>query len=219
MQLVIGNKNYSTWSLRPWLLLSAFDIPFEEIQVSLNSDGLSERLRQYSPSARVPVLIDDGIDVWDSLAICEYVSEQYLAGKGWPQDPIKRAQARTIVAEMHAGFSALRNELPMNIRAKRRVELSEQAQSDIQRVLSIWQHYRQQYQQDGDFLFGDFSIADSFYAPVVMRFATYGVELQGLATQYADTMRQLPALRSWIEGALTEDEIIAEDEAGEELTR
>ena len=134
MKLVIGNKNYSTWSMRPWLLLRYFNLDFEEINESLNAEGLSQRLAQYSPSKRVPVLLDNGLDVWDSLAICDYISERYLDGKGWPSGVANRARARSISAEMHASFQALRNELPMNIRAKRRVEMSADAMRDIAQV-------------------------------------------------------------------------------------
>ena len=124
MKLIIGNKNYSSWSLRAWLLLATFGIEFEEVQESLRQEGLKDRLSQYSPAARVPVLIDGAVTVWDSLAICEYVSEKYLAGKGWPEAEVSRAEARAVCAEMHAGFAGLRNELPMNCRATRKVELS-----------------------------------------------------------------------------------------------
>jgi len=214
MKLVIGNKNYSTWSLRPWLLLKINNIDFNEVQESLISDGLSERLAQYSPSARVPVLIDDSLVVWDSLAICEYVSERCLNGAGWPLDIIDRAKARAVVAEMHSGFSGLRNELPMNIRAKRRVELSEQARKDISRVDEIWSQCRQQYQERGEWLFGEFSIADCFYAPVVMRFVTYDIKLSSAADTYVKRLQDHPAMREWIAGALQETEVVAEDEAG-----
>ena len=172
MKLIIGNKNYSSWSLRPWLLLSTFKIEFEEIQESLRQEGLTERLRQYSPTGRVPVLIDENTAVWDSLAICEYVSEKYLAGKGWPEDEALRAEARAVCAELHAAFMGLRGELPMNCRATRKVELSDSAKLDIARVDAIWS--KGMLAGKGSWLFGDFSIADCFYAPVVLRFKTYG---------------------------------------------
>ena len=211
MQLVIGNKNYSSWSLRPWMLLSTLNLNFEEIPVSLKAEGLSNRLAQYSPTSRVPVLIDDDVTVWDSLAICEYVSERYLDGKGWPSDIEKRAEARAVTAEMHSGFGGLRSEMPMNCRALRRVEASEQTRRDIARVDEIW---AKGMAAGGPWLFGEFSIADCFYAPVVMRFKTYGVELSAGAQQYQDWFLRHEALNTWVAAAKQETEIVPEDEAG-----
>ena len=212
MKLVIGNKNYSSWSLRPWLLLAHFGVDFEEVQESLRADGLKARFAQYSPTSRVPVLIDDEIVVWDSLAICEYVSEQYLAGKGWPRDKVLRAEARAVCAEMHAGFMGLRSELPMNCRATRKVDASAAAKQDIARIDDIWSRCMERH--PGGWLYGEFSIADCFYAPVVMRFKTYGVALSELAAQYQAFALEQTALNRWVESALTETEIIPEDEAG-----
>ncbi len=161
--LVIGNYNYSTWSMRPWLLIKAFYIPCEVIVESLCGADLSERLRRHSPSARVPVLKDGVIDVWDSLAICEYLSEHYLDGKGWPADKTARAFARSVSAEMHSGFSALRGEMPMNIRARRRIEPSDACLRDIDRVTEIWETGRRNFAHQGNFLAGTFSIADCLF--------------------------------------------------------
>jgi len=216
MKLVIGNKNYSSWSLRPWLLLSAFDLEFEEVQESLLSEGIKERFGQYSPSCRVPVLIDEKLSVWDSLAICEYVSEKYLQGRGWPEDLGQRAEARAICAEMHSGFMALRDEMPMNCRATRKLELSAAAQADISRIDSIWSHYTQQNGHLGLWLFGDFSIADCFFAPVAFRFATYGISLSATAQKYSSLLLNHQSVVAWKEAALTETEIILRDEAGVE---
>lgn len=212
MKLVIGNKNYSSWSLRPWLLLTHCDVAFEEVQESLRADGLKERFAQYSPTSRVPVLIDGELVVWDSLAICEYVSEQYLSGKGWPGNKNLRAEARAICAEMHAGFMGLRSELPMNCRATRKVEATAAAKQDIARIDDIWSECMERH--PSGWLYGDFSIADCFYAPVVMRFKTYGVALSDSAQQYQDFALKQGALNRWVESALTETEIIPEDEAG-----
>ena len=212
--LVIGNKNYSTWSLRPWMLLRGSNLEFHEKLVSLKAKGLSERLGQFSSTARVPVLIDGEQAIWDSLAICEYVNEQYLNGQGWPGDVRDRATARAIVSEMHSGFNALRNELPMNIRASRMVDLSDAVKKDIQRVDDIFSNYAQ-VDVSGDLrLFGKFGIADSFYTPVVMRFKTYQIPLSAKAQSYCDSLQEHPALKIWINAALTEKEIVEEDEAG-----
>ncbi|MEL6938163.1 MAG: glutathione S-transferase family protein [Cyanobacteria bacterium J06598_1] len=212
MKLVIGNKNYSSWSLRAWLLLASFDLEFEEQLESLRQPGLQARLGQYSPTARVPVLIDGEVVVWDTLAIDEYVSEQYLAGKGWPADVARRAKARAICAEMHAGFMGLRSELPMNCRALRTVHPSDTAKKDIARVDDIWTSCINEY--GGPYLFGDFSIADCFYAPVVLRFRTYDVALSAAAAQYQETMLKHAALNKWVEAGKAETEIVPEDEAG-----
>lgn len=214
MQLVIGNKNYSSWSLRPWLFLDGAGIEFEEIQETLKAEGRKERFSKYSATSKVPVLIDNNLTVWDSLAICEYVSETYLDGKGWPADKKQRALARAIVAEMHSGLSALRNALPMNCRATRKVELSEQVKLDIQRVDNIWSEYAAK-DNDGELrLFGGFSIADCFYAPVVFRFKTYGIPLSEKANAYFQSMLKHPSMQKWLTAALAEEEIIEDDEAG-----
>ena len=212
MKLIIGNKNYSSWSLRAWLLLAAFDLNFEEVLESLRQPGLTERLARYSPTARVPVLIDSELTVWDTLAICEYVSEKYLAGKGWPANEALRAEARAVCAEMHSGFIGLRSELPMNCRALRTVDMSAATKQDIARIDSIWAHCMRDY--DGPFLFGDFSIADCFYAPVVLRFQTYGVDLSEAASQYQSFMLKHDAINKWVAAGKAETEIVPEDEAG-----
>lgn len=212
MQLVIGNKNYSSWSLRPWLLLSHFNVPFDEVPESLAEDNLSDRLAKYSPSRKVPVLIEDGLCVWDSLAICEYIDENYLDGNGWPQAAHKKAHARSITAEMHSSFLALRNALPMNCRAKRHLSFSPEVEQEIRYIDNMWEHCLTQYK--GPWLFGDFSIADCFYAPVVMRFYTYGASLSALASNYVDTVRLSPHMQTWIHDAIAESEVVDVDEAG-----
>ncbi|MGB3790897.1 MAG: glutathione S-transferase family protein [Phormidesmis sp.] len=218
MKLVIGNKNYSSWSLRAWLLLAKFDLEFEEVLESLereNAQGtLTERLKQYSPTGRVPVLIDGETTVWDSLAICEYVSDKYLSGKGWPVEETLRANARSICAEMHAGFMGLRSELPMNCRASRTVKLSKSALQDIIRIDAIWSTCMER--NPATWLFGKFSIADCFYAPVVLRFKTYGVSLSNSATQYQNFFLKDATLQKWVDAGKAETEILPEDEAGEE---
>lgn len=218
MQLVIGNKNYSSWSLRPWLLMSAFGLQFEEIQESLQKENIRNRLGRYSPTCRVPVLIDSGVTVWDSLAICEYISETYLDGQGWPADRWARAQARAVCTEMHSGFSAIRTEMPMNCRARRQVELSDAAKNEVARIDAIWTEYSTQYGELGPWLFGSFSIADCFFAPIAFRFLTYGVELSDGAQQYAARLRDHDSMRRWLSAALEEREVLPEEEVGVELT-
>jgi len=214
MKLVIGNKNYSTWSLRPWLLLTAFSLTFDEIQESLTAEGIKERFQKYSAAAKVPVLIDGDLTVWDSLAICEYISEQYLDGQGWPSDPALRAEARSITAEMHSSFTALRNEMPMNCRSIRQIEPSINALKDIDRIDTIWSDCRRKYADFGPWLFGEFSIADCFYAPVVLRFTTYDIQLSPLAQQYVSTLIHHEKIVEWVDAAKRETEIIPADEAG-----
>ncbi len=214
MKLVIGNKNYSTWSLRPWLLLTAFAVPFDEIQESLAAEGIRERFLKYSASAKVPVLIDGDLTIWDSLAICEYISEQYLDGQGWPSDPTLRAEARSVTAEMHSSFTALRSEMPMNCRALRQIEPSAEALKDIERIDTIWTECRRKYTHLGPWLFGEFSIADCFYAPVALRFMTYGIELSPAAQHYASALLQHKKMVEWIDAAKRETEIVPADEAG-----
>ena len=215
MKLVIANKNYSSWSLRPWLLMTEHNLAFEEINVSLAGNDVSKRLSLYSPSCKVPVLIDEELTIWDSLAICEYISEKYLQGKGWPASEPARASARSVSAEMHSSFVGLRSEMPMNIRAKRKVTLSEAAQNDVRRIDDIWSDCRQTYQEKGDWLFGDFSIADCMFAPVVMRFLTYGADLSDKSRRYIATFLNNVSLNTWITAAKEETEILPSDEVGE----
>lgn len=217
MKLVIGNKNYSSWSLRPWLLMKNAQLDFEEVQETLCAQGIQDRFSQYSPSKRVPVLVDKELSVWDSLAICEYISENYMDGQGWPDDPAARAHARAVVCEMHASFSALRNELPMNCRAIRSVEETQACQKDIQRIDDIWANTPQRYDKQQPWLFGRFSIADCFYAPVALRFVTYQIALSDKAQAYANLLLANPWLQEWVAAGKAESEIIPEDEAGTDL--
>ena len=212
MELVIGNKNYSSWSLRPWLLLSYFNIPFEETRIPLAQARTHELLAEYSPSFKVPVLIDNDLIVWESMAICEYINETYLNGQAYPA-PIKdRALARAYCSEMHAGFSALRTELPMNIRAMRRVKISDKCEHDIHRIDGMWQDALNRH--DGDFLFGNFSIVDCMFAPVATRFATYNIEVSDTSLAYMDALLSLPAMQAWSASATNEQEVIAASEVG-----
>jgi glutathione S-transferase len=205
LTLIIGSKNYSSWSLRPWLLLRQFDLPFAEIKLPLDSLEFEERIGGFSPSRRVPALQDGEVCVWDSLAIAEYVNERYLGGHGWPAQVAARAMARSISAEMHSGFSALRKELPMNCRKRvRNHAASPEAVADITRIRAIWREARSRYGADGEFLFARFSIADAMFAPVVLRFVSYGVELDTVERRYVESILGLPSLQEWLADAATE---------------
>ena len=217
MDLYIANKNYSTWSLRAWILLKKFNLDFTEHNLKLETPSFIVALENIAPIAKVPVLVDNTITVWDSLAICEYINEAYLSNQGWPSDPLLRAKARALAAEMHAGFNSLRNQLPMNIRAKRKVELTQQSLNDIARIEQIFSEQHAQFEQQGGWLFGEWSIADAMYAPIALRFKTYGVLLNTTATAYMDKVLSCPVLAQWIDDALAESDIVRMDEAGIEV--
>ena len=217
MKLVIGNKNYSSWSLRPWLLMRHAGIDFEEVAVRLFVGSFAGEIARYSPAGRVPVLIDGDVTVWDSLAIAEYLAERFPEKRLWPQDAKLRAEARSVCAEMHAGFANLRSQLPMNVTAVLPgCGWNVAVQRDVDRIAAIWVGLRQRHAAQGPFLFGHFTIADAFYAPVVSRFATYGIHLpdesESSAKAYADFILTLPALREWIAGADQERDFLADDE-------
>ncbi|MEQ3696511.1 MAG: glutathione S-transferase family protein [Pseudomonadales bacterium] len=212
MQLVIGNKNYSSWSLRPWLLLHANGIRFSEVSESLTLHQIKDRLGKYSETCRVPVLIDGELNVHDSLAICEYLNEAHLNGKGWPTDLAQRAQARAIVAEMHSGFNALRGEMPMNCRLSKPLNISNDAKADMVRIESIFNQFAKP-NGDGQLrLFGEFGIADCFFMPIASRLNSYGFILAGTAGEYVASMLNHPSYQAWLVDALTETEVVPEDE-------
>ena len=216
LQLVIGNKNYSSWSMRPWVLARQFQIPFEEVQLKFDESngGLTVAgIEKYSAVGKVPVLMVDGQPVWDSLAICETLAELFPEKQMWPAERSARAEARSICAEMHSSFQALRGAMPMNIRSKHPGKgLNAKSQKDIDRIVAMWTSCRERHGQGGPFLFGAFSVPDAFYAPVVMRFQTYAVELPAVARAYCEAVRNAAAVREWCEGALRETEFVAEDE-------
>lgn len=208
--LIIGNKNLSSWSLRPWLVLKMLNEPFEEKHIDLTASDCKARLLACNPAGKVPLLIDQQLRIGDSLAICEYLAECFPAAGLWPDDAATRAIARAVVAEMHAGFAALRSELPMNVCGDFPASTpSAVAQADIARISSLWENLRQQHQGSGPFLFGQFSIADAFFAPVVWRFHSYHVALDGHAAAYATHMRQLPAMQEWLAAAQQEEQASA----------
>lgn len=211
--LIIGNKNYSSWSLRPWLALRATGIAFTEQKLGFFTEEFSRKVGAVSPAGLVPVLLDQDFAVWDSLAICEYVAERHPEAGLWPKDAKARARARSLVAQMHSGFGALRNALPMNIEAHLPgIKLPEAAQQDISRLQAIWHDTRAEFGQGGPFLFGAFSIADAFFAPVVSRFTTYGIAAAGAVRDYMDAVMALPAMQDWMRDARAEATFVPEDE-------
>ncbi|AOJ26097.1 MULTISPECIES: glutathione S-transferase family protein [Burkholderia] len=212
MKLVIGDKNYSSWSMRPWVLLTHFGIPFDEIAVELRRDDTAARILEYSPSGKVPCLVDDhGVAIWDSLAIAETLAERYPQLPMWPADPLERAHARCVSAEMHAGFAALRTQMGMNVRASMPGRgATPDALADVARIDALWSACLEA--SGGPFLFGEFGIADAMYAPVVMRFNTYAPGLSPEAAGYAARVTALPAVQRWIDAARRETTVIAEYE-------
>jgi glutathione S-transferase len=215
VKLVIGNRNYSSWSLRAWLLLAEAGIDFDEHRIALDMPGTAAELKKYTPAGRVPVLLLDGYAVWDSLAIAETVAERWPDRKLWPEDPRARAHARSVSAEMHAGFATLRAAMPMNCRATgRKVPLTDAVTADIDRIFAIWSDCQQRYGKQGDWLFGRFSVADAMYAPVVLRFRSYGIRPPKAASVYPAKLLESKAIKKWLAAAEAETEIIEMDEVG-----
>lgn len=213
LTLYIGNKNYSSWSLRPWLALRAAGIDFEERRLTLFSESFQREVSAVSPAGRVPVLVDDGFAVWDSLAIIEYAADRNPHAPLWPQDGRDRARARSICAEMHSGFQALRARMPMNVEARLPgLGWDLAVQRDIDRICAMWTSLRTLNAAQGPFLFGGFSAADAFYAPVVLRFATYQPALPDPVLDYMRAVLDHPATREWVDAACAEHEFIPEDE-------
>ena len=209
--LVIGNKAYSSWSLRPWLLMRHTGIEFDEVRLPMFQDGFEEKIARYSGAGKVPVLVAGNVTVWDSLAICEYLAERHPQRQLWPADAAVRAHARAISAEMHSGFQALRSNMGMNVRRSfPGVTVTAEAASDIARIDAIWSECAQRY--GGPFLCGAFTIADAMYAPVATRFATYAVALSAPARRYADTVLALPAMQEWYAAARAETEVLPQYE-------
>ncbi len=217
LQLYIGNKNYSSWSMRPWVLLKQAGIPFEEVKVrfdSFNADSsFKKTVGTLSPAGKVPVLKDGELAIWDTLAIAEYLAEQYPDKHLWPADTARRARARSICAEMHAGFTALRGACPMNIEASL-PEVGalawrdkEAVRADVHRIAAMWTELMQT-SGPGGFLFGEFSIADAYFAPVCMRFITYGLPLPELALAYVQRVSEAPGVQAWIRDALAEQDFL-----------
>ena len=209
--LLIGNKNYSSWSLRPWLLLRHFEVDFEERRLPLDTPQFHAQIKRWSPARRVPVLIDGEERIWDSLAICETVNERWLSGAAWPRGHGARAHARAVSCEMHSGFAAMRAEMPMNVRRDpRAVQLSVAAKADCARVFALWGECLQR--SGGPWLFGQFSIADAFFAPVAWRFRGYDTAVPETATPLQDALLAHPGMQEWERAARAEVEHLAQDE-------
>ncbi|MBI3230553.1 MAG: glutathione S-transferase family protein [Burkholderiales bacterium] len=209
LTLVIGNKNYSSWSMRPWVAMTAFGIPFKEVRILLDQPDTANKIAEYSSAGRVPVLIAGEMTIWDSLAICEYLAEQFPEKNMWPEDVAARAMARSVCAEMHSGFSSLRGAMPMNIKMRFPGRgRTPGSQADIGRISEIWEECFAKYGHQR-FLFGDFSIADAYFAPVVMRFRTYDVSLAPALQAYLERVVEHPAVAQWVREALAEKEVIA----------
>ena len=213
LKLVIGNKNYSTWSLRPWFFLKNLGIKFEEELVFLFEEDTNERLKPYNSNHKVPVLIDNDFQVWDTLAIIETIADMYPEKHGWSKDTKARAVARTVSAEMHSSFFAIRDALPMNLRKHfANYPITDDVQLDIERIVVLWDYCREHSNNKGSWLLGDFSGADAMFAPVVMRFIGYDVKLAGFAAEYVDFVYNNKYMQEWIEASKKETQIILEDE-------
>lgn len=215
LKLAIGNKNYSSWSMRPWLALRANDIPFVETMIPLYTDNPAdkEQILSFSRAGKVPVLVDGDTTVWDSLAIIEYIAERYPEVKLWPDDAAARAHARSVCAEMHSGFVPLRSECGMNLhRPIRPVTLSADAKANVARIEEIWRECRARHSANGPFLFGRFGAADAMYAPVVHRFRSYAIDVAPDTKAYMETMMALAAFQEWTREGLAETLVIAKFE-------
>ena len=213
LTLVIGNKNYSSWSMRPWLALKKSGVAFEEVVIALDRPETRAEIFRHSPSGFVPTLKDDELTIWESLAICEYLAEKFPDANLWPKDPSARAIARSVSNEMHSSFSALRTNMPMNVRGNLPGKgRAPGVQEDINRISAIWRDCRTRFGQNGPYLFGAFSIADAMYAPVASRFVTYQVDLDADAKAFVNTLWSDPAMAAWVEGARREPWVIEKSE-------
>jgi glutathione S-transferase len=213
LDLIIGNKNYSSWSFRPWIAMKVAGIAFRETVISLEAADFKERVIKMSGAGKVPVLIDGDVRVWESLAILEYLAEKFPAAGLWPHDDAARAHARAISSEMHAGFQPLRRQLPMNMwRPVLHRQLDADAKADVARIDAIWTDSRARFGAGGPFLYGAFGAADAMYAPVVSRFHTYAVEVGVAARDYMRAVMALPAWNEWRHAALREPWVLPHDE-------
>lgn len=214
-ELVIGNKNYSSWSLRPWLVLKHLGVAFNETRIVLYVQGSRKEMLRHAGSGKVPVLKHGALSVWDSLAICEYLAERFPDARLWPESVAERAEARSLSAEMHSGFTNIRSAMPFNCRARdRHVTRTTEVDAEIKRVEDIWNGCRARHQTQGPWLFGRFTIADAMYAPIALRFVTYSVELTGPAREYMDTVETHPPVQEWIAAGREEQEVIESSEVG-----
>lgn len=214
--LLIGNKVYSSWSMRPWILMTELAIPFEEKVIRLRQGDTGSRIREHAGSGKVPVVIDGDVTVWESIAICEYLAERYPDRGVWPKERAARAHARAVSSEMHAGFMALRKAYPFNItRRFAASDMSADVKGDIARINEIFDEARTRFGKGGPFLYGEFSAADAMYAPVVSRFHTYSIHLDAVAGAYCQTMRNLPSYKAWVDAACKESWVIDDVERPE----
>lgn len=213
LHLFIGNKNYSSWSLRPYMALAMAGIPFEESIIPLKRPDTKRRIRAQSPGGRVPVLKHGKLTIWESLAILEYLAETFPDRKLWPANKAARAAARSAASEMHSGFAALRDACPMNLRRPRKaISLGAEVKADIARIDALWRDCRRNFGGKGRFLFGAFSNADAMYAPVVTRFDTYAIKVSPESRAYMDVVLATPAFQSWKKAALEEKWVLAGEE-------
>jgi len=213
LKLVIGNKNYSSWSLRPWLFLKFFNIPFEEEMIFLYEKETEEKVQPYFSNGKVPILVDstqgEDFRIWDSLAIIEYANDRFLNQQGWPKDVQARAIARAISAEMHSGFFALRNALGMDCKKYfPNHPISDDVQQEVDRIIDIWTYCKQHYGANGPWLFGDFSGADAMFAPVALRLSIYDVKVSRFISEYIETILHNKHMKNWIEAGKQETQII-----------
>jgi glutathione S-transferase len=213
LKLIIGNKNYSSWSMRPWIAMKVAGIPFEETVISLNAPDFKAQVGAVSGTGKVPVLIDGNVQVWESLAILEYLAEKFPNAGLWPGDAAARAHARAVANEMHAGFLPLRRLLPMNMwRPVIKRDLTPEVETNVAHIETMWADCRARFGKSGPFLFGGFGAADAMYAPVVARFHTYAVAVGAGTRSYMDAVMALPAWREWAEAGIKEPWVLAEDE-------
>lgn len=213
LSLVIGNKKYSSWSLRPWLFLKFHDIEFQEVRIPLYQTGSKAEIQRYSAAGKVPVLRDGELPIWDSLAILEYLAERFPQTRGWPEDFAERALARALAAEMHSGFMPLREHCGMNVsRQPAAKALPEAARADAARIDAIWRECRQRYAERGPWLFGRFTIADAMYAPVVLRFQAYALPHGPESRDYIETVLAEPAMQEWVAAGRAETEVLPQFE-------
>ena len=220
LTLIVGNKNYSSWSLRPWIAMKAAGIAFDEIVIPLYEPGSCEEILKYSPTGKVPVLIDDNQHIWESLAILEYLAEKFRATGLWPRDAQARAHARAVAAEMHAGFQPLRKNCPMNLwLPPKKRPVPDEVAGDVRRVDALWNECRSRFGQGGPFLFGAFGAADAMYAPVVSRLHSYGLDVGEVSRRYMDAVMSLPAFIEWLAAALKDPWVMQHNEPDWPLVR
>lgn len=220
LKLIIGNKKYSSWSFRPWLLMKVMEIPFKEVRIAIHRPDSLKKILHYTPAGRVPVLIDGRVKVWESMAIGHYLAEKFPKKFLWPKDPVARAVAYSVAHEMHAGFQGMRQALPCHFLVRYHgFSVPSSAQADIDRVESLWTDCRKKWGKGGPFLFGNFSVADAMYAPVVYRWLAYGVVPNRVCRDYMSAIESLPASREWVGAARHEKEVISDYENKGKIAR